>query len=159
MIRLFTLVEILLVTTIFSIVLVVMISIYTKLTQVRVYVEWRKYLVENSYFLMEKLNILMKNYTIDYEEYFNRKVVGCNSQGWNNFKWDIWNDWYCKKFTNYGNVWDNDITNNYRFLYRCSSKVSDNPNIIKDFQAYLPEDVAKIRSLNLSSSDTLEQRP
>jgi len=35
----------------------------------------------------------------------------------------------------------------------------DNPGIIKAFQPYLPADVARIRSLNLSSSDTLEQRP
>ncbi len=130
--KLFTLIEILLVSVIFSLILVVMISLYSKLTQVRVYVEWRKYLVENSYFLMEKLNVLMKNYTIDYEEYFNRRMVGCNWNGGDNFSWNVWNDWYCKKFTNYGNIGDNDSTEDYWFLYKCSSKTGDDVNIIKE---------------------------
>jgi hypothetical protein len=36
-------------------------------------------LIKNTNSLVEKLNILLKNYTIDYEEYFNRKIVGCNN--------------------------------------------------------------------------------
>ena len=27
---------------------------------------------------MERLNVLLKDYTIDYEEYFNRSAIGCN---------------------------------------------------------------------------------
>lgn len=47
----------------------------------------------------------MQNYTIDYEEYFNRSMVGCTN--WakygNNFKWEVNNSWYCSNFTAYGN--------------------------------------------------------
>jgi len=81
---------------------------------------------------MEKLNVLMKNYTIDYEEYFNRRMVWCNGAGWDSFSWDVWNDGYCKKFTYYGNIWDNESADDYRFLYRCSSKTGDDTNIIKE---------------------------
>ena len=35
----------------------------------------------------------------------------------------------------------------------------DNPSIVEDFKAYTPTDVAKVRSLELSSADTLDQRP
>jgi hypothetical protein len=38
-------------------------------------------LVKNTNNVLEKLNIIMKNYTIDYEEYFNRRIVGCDSDG------------------------------------------------------------------------------
>ena len=31
--------------------------------------------VQDSYFAIEKINLLLKDYTIDYEEYFNRKNV------------------------------------------------------------------------------------
>ena len=73
----------------------------------------------------------MQDYTIDYEEYFNRQMVGC-TPSWptgSDFKWIIWLSWYCTNFTAYGNEnptnrrdsqpWDHDI-------YYCSSKTNKN---------------------------------
>ena len=37
----------------------------------------RNYLLNTTYTIVEKLNILLKDYTIDYEEYFNRRMYGC----------------------------------------------------------------------------------
>jgi hypothetical protein len=43
------------------------------------------------YELFEKINILIKDYTIDYEEYFNRSMVGCkdSSKVGDSFLWDV----------------------------------------------------------------------
>lgn len=41
-------------------------------------VEARSTLIQTTYDLVEKVNALLQNYTIDYEEYFNRQMVGCN---------------------------------------------------------------------------------
>ncbi len=130
--KLFTLLEILLVSVIFSTILVIIFSLYSKMVEVKVYVQAKKYLIENSYFLMENLNVLMKNYTIDYEEYFNRRMVGCNGVWWNDFSWDVGDKGYCRKFTSYGNIGDNDNFGNYWTLYYCSSQTGDNEVIIKE---------------------------
>jgi hypothetical protein len=39
----------------------------------------RANLLENTYYMVERVNLLLKDYTVDYEEYFNRKNVGCDS--------------------------------------------------------------------------------
>ena len=41
-------------------------------------IQARTNIIQDSYFTIEKINILLKDYTIDYEEYFNRKNVGCD---------------------------------------------------------------------------------
>jgi len=55
---------------------------------------------------MERLNILLKDYTIDYEEYFNRSAIGCNGadKTFQDFVRNIDSDnVYCRNFTAYGN--------------------------------------------------------
>ena len=65
----------------------------------------RQNAIQQWYEFFEKLNILMQDYTIDYEEYFNRQMVWCVEWGGTgeNFKWDVWTWWYCTEFTAYGN--------------------------------------------------------
>jgi len=69
----------------------------------------------------------MKNYTIDYEEYFNRRITGCSSDnGGDNFTWDVGGSGYCTKFTYYGNA--NSVDPNHpanHVLYYCTSDTSD----------------------------------
>ncbi len=125
--RAFTLVELLIASVILSIVLTVILQIYFSLLKTRTDIYARSVLVKNTNNVIEKLNIIMKNYTIDYEEYFDRRIVWCNTDGWNSFTWDVGTWWYCKKFTDYGNgssikkgsnfvnTWDN-------ILYYCSNK-------------------------------------
>jgi hypothetical protein len=47
--------------------------------------EARQTVTKESYFFLEKIQVLSKDYTIDYEEYRNRKKVGCMSA--NNPAW------------------------------------------------------------------------
>ena len=42
-------------------------------------IDARHILIQNTYDVMEKLNGRFQDYTIDYEEYFNRQMVGCNT--------------------------------------------------------------------------------
>ena len=132
----FTLIEILIASVILWIVLTVIFQIYFSLLKTRTDIYARSILVKNTNNVVEKLNIIMKNYTIDYEEYFDRRMVWCNSDGWNNFSWDVGTWWYCKKFTDYWNgssikkdssfvnTWDN-------ILYYCSSKWDDSDKQIE----------------------------
>lgn len=72
-------------------------------------IEARQVLIKNTYDAVEKINVMLQDYTIDYEEYFNRGMVGCNVwQAWNilrweNFIWNIKSQWYCTKPTLFGN--------------------------------------------------------
>ncbi|MEI8091701.1 MAG: prepilin-type N-terminal cleavage/methylation domain-containing protein [bacterium] len=74
----FTLLEVIISITIFSALLIVIISLYTKMVRLKYNIQARQSLIENSYNAMEKINLLLKDYTVDYEEYFNRESVGCN---------------------------------------------------------------------------------
>ena len=109
----------------------------------------RQTAIQQWYEFFEKLNILMQDYTIDYEEYYNRQMVWCvNSWGlltWSNFKWNIWLSGYCTEFTAY---WNENSTNRvmgigqtiswaYHDIYDCSS-VGDN-----DSNNWLPRAVNK----------------
>lgn len=106
----------------------------------------RQTAIQQWYEFFEKLNILMQDYTIDYEEYYNRQMVWCvNSWGlltWSNFKWNIWLSGYCTEFTAYGN--QNSTKRNmgnsktiswaYHDIYNCSSQEGYNkswPRIVK----------------------------
>jgi len=100
------------------------------MVQVKRWLEGKQYLIENSYYLLETIQIQMKNYTIDYEEYFNRRSVWCDSQpntDLQNFVRDVWSNWYCDRFTAYGNqnsIWWGVATNHE--LYYCSSSLLGN---------------------------------
>jgi len=71
----FTLVEILITSVIISFIFVLIVSFYFKSLEIKTQVLAKQDLMKSSYFLIEKLNILMKDYKIDYEEYFNRRIV------------------------------------------------------------------------------------
>lgn len=86
---------------------------------------------------MERIQGLMKDYSLDYEEYFNRRLVGCDEESgqWDIFSRDIdsdtsniygtWNG-HCDRFTAYGNRNSlNTVMTNNHTLYYCSSRVSE----------------------------------
>ncbi len=81
----------------------------------------RAWLLEKTYYMMERVNLLLRDFTIDYEEYFNRKNVGCDSGYQNNFQWNVWLNWYCDNYTAYWNY--NTLFSNTgeHHLYSCSS--------------------------------------
>lgn len=68
----FTLLEMIVVMTMFFILLSLIIVMYNRMLRVKYNVEARQTLLQDSYYIMEKVNILIKDYTIDYEEYYNR---------------------------------------------------------------------------------------
>ena len=180
--RAFTLIEVIVVAVITSSIFVVAISIYTRMIETRVDAEARQSLTESSYFMLERLNVLMSDFEIDYEEYFNRKIVGC-SWDWavdgDDFTWtgdDNWvEDWYCQDFTTYGNAHWNDNVNypsDWKWEeYFCSSEdnVVDNPdddlNWTPDFDDwwnYIVEDSdvdVWIWCLDDAPNNTLEESP
>jgi len=132
----FTLIELIIVSVILGIVFTVILKIYFSLLETRTDIYAKSILVKNTNNVIEKLNIIMKNYTIDYEEYFDRRMVWCNSAWWNNFSWDVWTWWYCKRFTNYGNGSSIRKGNNFvntwnNILYYCSSKWGDGSGLIE----------------------------
>lgn len=123
----FTLIEILLVTIIIWIIFPLMISIYTFIIKANKEFMARESAIQQWYELFEKINILMQDYTIDYEEYYNRQMVWCVDWWWtgSNFTWNISTWWYCTVFTAY---WNHNSTNRrgldstkYHDIYRCSS--------------------------------------
>lgn len=81
----------------------------------------RQNLTKESYYLLEKLQVMSRNYTIDYEEYRNRKNVWCmqpNSTAWSGAS-------NCTMMTYYGNrniLWlSAGVANIKNILYHCSS--------------------------------------
>jgi hypothetical protein len=107
--------------TIFFIILVIILVGYIQVIQVRDGIDARQSLIQESYFNMEKLNIVLRDFTIDYEEYFNRSRVGCHKPlSEEAFSWN--QTGHCSLFTNYGN--GNNIvplsSGNF-LLYHCSS--------------------------------------
>ncbi|MFA7717619.1 MAG: prepilin-type N-terminal cleavage/methylation domain-containing protein [Candidatus Absconditabacterales bacterium] len=115
----FTLLEIIISMTIFLVLFVIIISLYTKMMKLRYNIQARQSLIESSYNAMEKINLLLKDYTIDYEEYFNRQWVGCNGNSGANFTRNTATGGYCPDFTAYGNGSPND--SNSHQLYYCNS--------------------------------------
>lgn len=78
-------------------------------------------LLESTYYMLEKVNLLLRDYTIDYEEYYNRRSVWCNSGYQANFLWNIWINAHCNNFTTYGNTNKFLTTTGNHQLYFCSS--------------------------------------
>jgi hypothetical protein len=136
----FTLIEMLLAITWFLIIMTVVISIYVKILDIRDNIDAKQNLVQESYFTLEKLNILLRDFTIDYEEYFNRSMVWCDTS-WPTFSWDVWADGHCDLFTNYWN-WNNiPLFSSGSFnLYYCSSGNSEDfPSVV--YTWYLDWDI------------------
>ena len=77
----FTLVEMLLVIATLSILIPVIFSAYNSIQQTKKEIDVRQQLVQQSYEFFERISVLSQDYIIDYEEYFNRRMVGCSSGG------------------------------------------------------------------------------
>ncbi|MDR2541626.1 MAG: prepilin-type N-terminal cleavage/methylation domain-containing protein [Candidatus Peribacteria bacterium] len=73
----FTLVEMLFVILIISILLPIIFSSYTRIQQQKHELDLRQKLYQQTYEVLERMNVLLQDYTVDYEEYFNRQMVGC----------------------------------------------------------------------------------
>lgn len=120
----FTLIEMLIVSMILWFILTIILSMYFKMTEIKADVVAKTKIVKDTNELAEMININMKNYTIDYEEYFNRRQVWCNwaDWKWEGFKRNVWDDWYCKNFTHYWN-WNSLAVDSKQkhILYYCSS--------------------------------------
>lgn len=134
--RSFTLIEVLLVTVIIWFIFPVMITVYTFMIRSNRQILARQTAIQQWYEFFEKLNILMQDYTIDYEEYFNRQRVWCidNTKIGDWFKRNIWLSWYCTEFTAYWNEnsterkikWWGVIPGNYHDIYNCTSSADTN---------------------------------
>ena len=92
----FTLVEILLVVIISGSLFTTIYSVMTTLPKVKLFNDARMQLIEQSNEVMNRFAVLFQDYTIDYEEYFNREKVGTGNLT------DEYDEYY-KKFTSYGN--------------------------------------------------------
>jgi len=122
----FTILEVVIVMTGFFVLLVIILQLYQKMIRLKYWVEAKQNLIQQTYYMLEKINVELKDFTIDYEEYFNRQMVGCDtSDYWDNFLWNInsWNiNWYCDNITYFWNknsiVWQD---NNKHIKYYCSS--------------------------------------
>ena len=103
----FTLLEVIVVMVVFFMLITTVSSLFIHLYKIKGWLEARQTVTQDTYFLLEKLQTMMKDYTVDYEEYWNRKVVWCTSLDWE--PWDPrWNEnWNCTKFTSYGNYNNN----------------------------------------------------
>ena len=136
----FTLVELLYVIIIISIIIPCIFGIYSFIIKSNREVSARQAAIQQWYEFFERLNILMQDYTIDYEEYFNRQMVWCVNNWWDlltwvNFERNIWLSWYCTEFTAYWNwnstnrkEWSDFISTWYHDLYYCSSMDTQTPN-------------------------------
>lgn len=118
----FTLIEMLLAMTGFLVLLGVIFGLYRWLLWMKTTLSTRQSLIEQSYYTLERLQILLKDFTIDYEEYRNRSTVWCNTPSQQR---DVGMQWYCGLFTYYGNtnsIIGEDPTQHQR--YYCSNKDS-----------------------------------
>lgn len=130
----FTLIELIFVAMIIWLIMPAIFSLYNFIIRSNREINARQDTIQQWYEFFERLNILMQDYTIDYEEYFNRQMVWCVdwwSRG-SGFTRNIWQSWYCTEFTAYGNEnstsseRQNGITSKYHDIYYCSSKSEKN---------------------------------
>ncbi len=122
----FTLIELVLVIAIASLILPLIFFVYLKIQKDKRELDGQQKLIQQTYNFVERLNVLLQDYTIDYEEYFNRQMVGCTN-GWekgNAFDWKVNGSGYCDSFTAYGNGSTNSFlqTGSTHEYYYCSSQ-------------------------------------
>lgn len=97
----FTLVEVIVSLVLFSFLSVSTISIYNNILDSRIDIKSKQVLIENSNKVVDLISLFADEYTIDYEEYFNRAQVGCSDES--SF-WNVENSsGHCSKFTAYWN--------------------------------------------------------
>lgn len=108
----FTLFEIVLALIIFSLMIGIIFNIYINTKKSERNILKQQLLVWETNDLLDKIDNLSLDYTIDYQEYFNRGVVWCV------LDWDPLrsNTWSCDIFTSYWNSWN---------LYYCSNLAWD----------------------------------
>ncbi len=127
----FTLLEVIIAITCFFLILVVIINMYTRMINLKYNIQAKTNVIQNTYLAMEKISLLLKDYTIDYEEYFNRKNVWCDTYS-ENFTRDVGTTGYCQNFTAYGN--NNNIEGfnptAHRVYFCTTNKVWNPPYII-----------------------------
>lgn len=123
----FTLIEVIFSMTVFFIIVSIVLGLYRQMIQIKNDINAKQILIQWSYFTMEKIQLLLKNYLPDYEEYFNRRLVGCTTT-WN-ASWNVGTWGYCTVFTAYGNR--NSIQayargGEHKYYY-CSSQIDQQP--------------------------------
>ena len=123
----FTLLELTLSVCIIGLLLPSMFSLYNFIIKSNREIVARQNTIQQWYEFFERLNILMQDYTVDYEEYYNRQMVWCTSSSdnarWSSFTRDTWKDWYCSEFTAYWNRSSfNDVDSLDHNIYYCSSE-------------------------------------
>lgn len=130
---------------IFGIVFGILFALFLRIIRIKADIEVRQTLIKTTYDVMEQLNTKLKDYTIDYEEYFNRDMVWCATATWwemakdafgeweqgNNFVWNTTKNGqkigHCSQRTQYGNAAS--LLDSYTYistgwqhrLYACSS--------------------------------------
>lgn len=131
----FTLIELLYVVGIISLIMPAMFALYNFLIKANREISARQSAIQQWYEFFERLDIMVQDYRIDYEEYYNRQMVGCNPGWWYGswFTWNVWTWGYCTNFTTYWNGnstnrtekvgWSPTLLNTwYHDLYYCSTK-------------------------------------
>ena len=135
----FTLVEMTLVALILWLLLPSIFSMYNFIIRSNKEINARQKAIQQWYEFFERLNILIQNYSIDYEEYYNRQMVWCVNSWWvltwSDFEWNVWLSGYCSEFTAYWNnnsTWRkknwNPMSTNWWDIYYCSSERNQGPN-------------------------------
>lgn len=139
----FTLAELVIAITAFSVMFSIIFSVYSHLLKTKLSLDARALVVTTTYDLVEKINVVLQNYTIDYEEYFNRGMVGCTSGSRATaFLWTGIDQWNCLLFDWMGNQssylnWSDGIVVSWHYLYSCSSDSSINNSVEEDPESSL----------------------
>lgn len=116
----FTLLEIIIAMTSFFILLVVILTMYSKMIHLKYNIQARTNITQDTYFAIEKINLLLKDYTIDYEEYFNRKNIWCDEYN-ETFTRDVGENGHCDLYSTYGNHSNTTADSSTHDIYFCSS--------------------------------------
>lgn len=122
----FTLIEMIAVVMITGMIVPLIFFALTRAQRIKHEIDMQSELYYQTYTFLEKFNVRIQDYTIDYEEYFNRRMVGCSLstlQG-EKFLWQTHKDGHCDLFTAYGNQnslshWG--VDKNDHALWFCSS--------------------------------------
>ena len=109
----FTLFEIVLALIIFSMLVGVIFTAYINIKKSEVTIWAQQIVTKEANDFLDRLHDLSLDYTIDYEEYFNRTIIKCGSEKSPDFARN--QDGECPQFTKYGNTGDNDG------MYYCNS--------------------------------------
>ena len=101
----FTLIEVLLVTMIASSIIIIVYSLLDTLPKVKNFNDARQTLIQQVNDAMDRFAVIFQDYTIDYEEYYNRRALWCSTDWWiwDDFKWEVGLSWYCSIPTYYWN--------------------------------------------------------